>query len=417
MNTVKTIFGKTSLIIRIVIGIVIGIILGFAFPDFEYISILGDLFVGALKAIAPILVFMLIMSSVAKHISGSNTYIKNIVVLYFIGTFLAAITANFANLLFHPTLSLQGVDEVSKTAPKDFSEVLTNLLEGVVTNPLTALSTGNYLSILFWSIIFGFAIKLMMPSISGKMGELADVVNIIVRWVINCAPIGIIGLVYTSVAEAGVNGLLEYGQLILVLVGTMLFVALIIYPFIVFLMLKKNPFPLIVFTLKESAVSAFFTRSSAANIPMNLRASEKLGLTEDSYSISIPLGATINMGGAAITISIMTLAAVNTLGIDVNFGYQLILCILSALAAAGASGVAGGSLLLIPLACNLFGIDTAIAMQIVGVGFIIGVIQDSVETALNSSADLLWTATSEFRAKLKHDKSFDYKATIKNARG
>jgi serine/threonine transporter len=412
----KKIFEKSSLIERIAVGIIIGVILGFAVPSFTYIGILGELFVGALKAIAPILVFLLILASVAKHREGSPSYIKNIVVLYLIGTFLAAVVANFANLLFHPTIAFTTAEGSTAEAPKGFAEVINNLITGIVTNPIQAIISGNYLSVLFWSIIFGFAIKAVIPKASDAMSEVADIINQIVKWVINCAPIGIIGLVFNSIAETGFDGLISYGQLILILVGTMVFVALVVYPILVFIMIRKNPYPLVFFTIKESAISAFFTRSSAANIPVNMEASKRLGLTKESYSISIPLGATINMGGAAITISIMTLAAVNTLGINVDFTLQIVLSILSALAACGASGVAGGSLLLIPLACSLFGISTDIAMQVVGVGFIIGVIQDSVETALNSSADLLWTATSEFRHKLKTDESFDYNATIKNAK-
>ncbi|MFV0559262.1 MAG: serine/threonine transporter SstT [Enterococcus sp.] len=384
---------RMSLIQRIVLGIILGILLGVMVPTWTFISILGELFVGALKAIAPILVFVLIMASVAKHQSGTKTFVKPILVLYLGATLLAAIIAVVASYLFPVTLTLQKAAEQS--SPQALSDVLNTILTNIVQNPLGAIIDGNYLAVLFWSALIGFALRMRSKEVKNMIEDISTAITQVVQLIIAFAPLGILGLVYTSVATTGISGLSQYGKLLLLLVGTMLTIALIIYPAIVFFYIRQNPYPLVFFCLKESAVPAFFTRSSAANIPINMMLAKQMGLTKESYSISLPLGATINMGGAAVTISIMTLAAVHTLGMDVPLPLAFVLCLLSALSACGASGIAGGSLLLIPLACSLFGISNDVAMQVVGVGFIIGVVQDSIETAINSSSDLLFTATVE----------------------
>ncbi|MDR1861751.1 MAG: serine/threonine transporter SstT [Candidatus Ancillula sp.] len=413
MLMIKNLYSKTNLIVRILIGIVVGVLLGVLAPSWAGISILGEVFVSALKGIAPLLVFILILSSIAGYKKGQVSYVKNVVILYLVGTFLAAVVANFADLIFHVSVTLDGVEKATKEAPQEFTDVITNLISSIFVNPITALSTGNYLSILFWSALIGFAMREIAPQVATEMSILSEVVNKMVRWIINTAPIGIAGLVFHSVATSGFAGIMQYGALVLQICGCMLFVAFIVYPLMAFVILRQNPYPLVFYTLKQSAIPAFFTRSSAANIPVNMKCCDDLGLNKQSYSISIPLGATINMGGAAITITLMTLAAVNSLGMHVSITYAIILSILSALAACGASGVAGGSLLLIPLACNLFGISTDVAMQIVAIGFIIGVIQDSVETALNSSTDLLWTSVSEFHHRIKNGEKLKIKELLK----
>lgn len=390
-------FLDMSLVQRIVVGILVGILLGIFFPTWTFISILGTLFVSCLKAIAPLLVFFLTMASIAKHKIGNKTFVKPILVLYLVGTLLSALVAAIISSIFTVPITLQ--ETVSEQAPQNLESVLSTMLTNVTQNPVQSLIDANYLGVLFWAVLLGLAFR----SRSESTKELADQISValsqVVQVIIAFAPIGILGLVYQSIATTGIAGLAEYLQLLLVLIGTMLFVALVVYPFLTFLFIKENPYPLILFCLKESALPAFFTRSSAANIPINMMLAEKLKLTKESYSISIPLGATINMGGAAITISVMSLTAVHSLGIEAPFVLKVLLCILSALAACGASGVAGGSLLLIPLACSLFGISNDVAMQIVGIGFIIGVIQDSMETALNSSSDLLFTAIGELGAR------------------
>jgi len=396
-------FNQVSLVKRIVLGIILGLILALAVPNAAWISIFGSLFVGALKAVAPVLVLVLVMSAIASHKSGKKTNMKSILVLYAIGTFLAGAVAVVASYMFPVTLTLTtGAEDLSP--PEGVGEVIETLLFNVVANPIDALVNANYLGILMWAVVLGIALKNANQSTKDMLGNFSDAITKVVQWVINLAPLGIMGLVFTAFATSGFSALLVYGKLILILVGCMLFIALIVNPLIVFIYTRKNPYPLVFMVLRESGITVFFTRSSAANIPVNMKLCEKLGLDEDTYAVSIPLGATINMAGAAITIAVLTLATVNTLGIEVDFVTSLILVVVAAVSAAGASGVSGGSLLLIPLACSLFGIPNEIAMQVVGVGFIIGVIQDSCETALNSSSDVLFTATAEYARERKEGK-------------
>lgn len=392
---------KLSLVKRIIAGLVIGIILAVTIPDIaKPITIFGALFVGALKAIAPILVFFLVASAISQHKKGQQTNMKSVIVLYLLGTFLAALVAVVASFLFPVTLTLgSGVEDV--TAPGGVVEVLKALLLNVVDNPIKALFNANYIGILSWALMLGFTLKNAAASTKLMLSNVSDALTEMVRIVIAFAPLGIMGLVFDVISTSGIGVLLGYGKLLAVLIGCMLFVALVVNPIIVYIYIRSNPFPLVFRCLRESGITAFFTRSSAANIPVNMTLCEDLGLDRDTYSVSIPLGATINMAGAAVTISVLTLAAVQTLGIPVDFGTALILSILAAISACGASGVAGGSLLLIPLAASLFGIPNDVAMQIVGVGFIIGVLQDSFETALNSSTDVLFTATAEFAERRK----------------
>ena len=390
-------WNEISLVKRIVIGLIIGIILARTIPTYASpIVIFGSLFVGALKGVAPILVFFLVMAAISQHKSGKKTNMSSIIGLYLLGTFLAGLVAVIASFMFPITLTL-GASANDITPPGGVVEVLKNLLMNVVDNPVKALFNANYIGILAWALILGLALKNAAESTKTMISNVADALSQIVRWIINFAPFGIMGLVFDSIATQGLETLLGYGQLIILLVGTMAFIALVVNPVIVFIGIRKNPYPLVLKCLKDSGITAFFTRSSAANIPVNMELCKNLGLNEDNYSVSIPLGATINMGGAAVTISVLSLAAVHTLGIKVDIPTALILSLLSAVSACGASGVAGGSLLLIPLACSLFGISNDIAMQMVGVGFIIGVIQDSCETGLNSSTDALLTATAEFK--------------------
>ncbi|QCT03387.1 serine/threonine transporter sstT [Paenibacillus algicola] len=399
----KSVFGawsRISLVKRIGWGILAGVILALVLPDAAVISILGSLFVSALKAVAPLLVLLLVMSAIANHKPGGRTNMKRILMLYGISTFMAGLIAVGASFLFPVSLSLvTGTEDLAP--PEGIAEVLQTLLFNIVDNPVHALMNANFIGILAWAILLGAALRNAGETMKNVLAQGADAVSLIVRWIIQFAPLGILGLIFESITSNGLESLLDYGQLILVLVGCMLFVALVMNPLIVFLHLRRNPYPLVVQCLKESGLTAFFTRSSAANIPVNMRLCEKLGLDKDTYAVSIPLGATINMAGAAVTISVLTLAAVHTLGIEVDFGTALILSLLSAVSATGASGVAGGSLLLIPLASSLFGIPGDIAMQVVGVGFIIGVLQDSCETALNSSSDVLFTATAEYAGQRK----------------
>ena len=390
-------WNNISLIKRIICGLIIGIALGLIFPQATAISILGDLFVGALRGIAPLLVFFLIMSSLCRMAKGQKTNMSFIVILYLLGNLFSALSAVIASYLFPVTLTFsQSTNTQDITPPTGVTEVLKNLLMNVVANPVDSLVNANYIGILAWAIILGIALKSASDGTKNALENISDAIATAVKWIINCAPFGIMGLIFTTISEQGLDVLLGYGRLICVLVGTMLFVALIMNTFIC---LRKNPYPLVLRCLKDSGLTAFFTRSSAANIPVNMKLCQDLGLDEDTYSISIPLGATINMAGAAITISTMALAAAHTLDIHVDFPTALILCVLSAASAAGASGVAGGSLLLIPLACSLFGIPNDVAMQVVGVGFIVGVIQDSCETALNSSTDVLFTAIGDMRTR------------------
>lgn len=395
-NFVKK-WNDTSLILRIVVGLVIGIILALAVPQATVISIFGTVFVGALKAIAPILVFVLVMSSLSQATDGIGKRFRTVIGLYMLSTLLAAVVAVFASFLFPVTLKL-AESTTDTVPPSGIGEVFTNLLNNIVSNPVDALTNANYVGILTWSIILGLALKkLAKPHTKEALRDLSDAVSQAVRWIINLAPFGIMGLVFTSVSENGLSIFADYGKLLLLLVGCMLSVALIVDPLIAALCLHRNPYPLVLRCFKESGVTAFFTRSSAANIPVNMALCERLGLDKNVYSVSIPLGATINMDGAAITITVMTLAAAHTLGVNVGIPAAIILSLLATVAACGASGVAGGSLLLIPMACSLFGISNDIAMQVVAVGFIIGVVQDSFETAINSAGDVLFAATAEFR--------------------
>ncbi len=401
-------WNSISLIIRIAIGLVIGAILGVLFPKATAITILGDVFVGALKAIAPILVFVLIISALANASNSIGSRFKTVISLYMLTTLLASLVAVAASYLFPITLKF--TDAAEGEAPSGIGEVLGTLITNMFQNPITSLMNANYIGVLTWAVILGMALRIVASETTKNVfTNIADAVSTAVRWIINLAPFGILGLVFSSVSANGLSTFSDYGKLLAVLVGCMLFVALVVNPTLVFILLRKNPYPLVFRCLKESGVTAFFTRSSAANIPVNMQLCEKLGLDKDMYSVSIPLGATINMDGAAITIAIMTLAAANTLGISVDFPSALILCVMSTLAACGASGVAGGSLLLIPMACSLFGISNDIAMQVVGVGFIIGVIQDSVETALNSAGDVLFAATAEFYEWRKQGKEIKFK--------
>ena len=396
MKQALNFWNQLSLINRIVIGMIIGILLGIFVPQAAAVGTIGTVFVSALKAIAPLLVFFIVLSALAQHKEGHETNMKSIVVLYLFGTFAAALVGVLVSFAFPITLTL--TDTVSEIkAPEGIASVLQTLILKLVDNPVNALMSGNYIGILSWAVVFGFAFRKADETTKSFLQQVADATSHVVKVVISFAPFGIMGLVYTTVSENGVGVFANYGELILVLVGSMFFVALIMNPIIVFFMIKENPYPLVFRCLKDSGITAFFTRSSAANIPVNMELCRDLGLDEDSYSVSIPLGATVNMAGAAITITVLSLAAVNTLGIQVDFLTALVLSVLSTIAACGASGVTGGSLLLIPVACSLFGISNDIAMQVVGVGFIIGVIQDSCETALNSSTDVLFTAAAEFR--------------------
>ncbi|MDF2065081.1 serine/threonine transporter SstT [Bacillus sp. Cr_A10] len=394
-------WNQVSLVKRIVVGIIVGLILALTLPKAaSWISIFGSLFVGALKAVAPILVLFIVMHAIAVHKKGKKTNMKSILVLYALGTFLAGAVAVVASFIFPTTLTLTtGAEGV--TPPEGILEVLETLLFNLVANPIDAIINANYLGILMWAIVLGIALKNANQNTKDMLGNFSDAITKVVQWVISLAPLGIMGLVFDAIVTSGLSALLEYGRLIVILVGCMLFIALVVNPLIVFIYTRKNPYPLVFMVLRESGIYAFFTRSSAANIPVNMKLCEKLGLDEDTYAVSIPLGATINMAGAAVTIAVLTLATVNTLGIEVDFVTALMLTVVAAISAAGASGVAGGSLLLIPLACSLFGVPADIAMQVVGVGFIIGVIQDSCETALNSSSDVLFTATAEHAKERK----------------
>ena len=385
-----------SLVLRIFIGLVIGAVLALLVPDWTWIGIFGKLFVGALKAVAPILVAVLVISSIAKAGGGLGSRFKTVIGLYIVSTLGAALVAVAGSFLFPITLEMEDVVEAS--APAALSDVFSNLLTNMVTNPVTSLATANYIGILFWSLLIGLGLKIAASQATIQvMSDLADVVSLTVRWIIQFAPFGIMGLVFSAVSDSGLDVFGIYGKLILVLVGCMLFNTVVLNPLWSFLATRRNPYPLLWACLKESGLQAFFTRSSAANIPINMALCKKLGLDKNFYSVSIPLGATINMNGAAVTITVMTLAVANTLGIEVSFPSALFLSVIATLGACGASGVAGGSLLLIPMACSFLGIGNDIAMQAVAVGFIIGVIQDSVETALNSSADVFFTATAEYR--------------------
>lgn len=405
MKSIILKWNQVSLVKRILVGMILGIILALTIPDAtKWVAIFGTLFVGALKAVAPILVLFLVMHALSTHRKGQKTNMKSILLLYAVGTFLAGLIGVVASFIFPVDLTLTTNTE-DLTPPGGIIEVLQTILFNIVDNPVNAIINANYIGILTWAIILGLALRNAADTTKNMIGNFSNAISKIVKWVIDLAPLGIMGLVYNSIVTNGLSALLDYGKLLIVLLGCMFFVALVINPIIVFISIHQNPYPLVLRCLRESGITAFFTRSSAANIPVNMSLCEKLGLDKNTYSVSIPLGATINMAGAAVTISVLTLSAVHTLGIDVDIPTAIILTALSAISAAGASGVAGGSLLLIPLACSLFGISNDIAMQVVGVGFIIGVLQDSCETALNSSSDVLFTATAEYAKNRKEGKN------------
>lgn len=406
MKTIARAWSSISLVKRIIIGLIIGALLGVFTPTgIEIISLLGTLFVSALKGVAPVLVFFLVISALANARAAGS--MKTIVILYMVSTFLAALTAVVASFLFPSTITLIDAAETAQASPQDIGEVLTALVMNIVSNPVDALMNANYIGILAWAIVLGIAMRAASDNTKQVFTNVSEAVSKVVRWVIACAPFGILGLVYTTVSENGLEIFTEYGHLLLVLVGCMLFIAFIVNPLMVWVNIRKNPYPLVWRCVKESGLYAFFTRSSAANIPVNMELCRKLGLNKDTYSVSIPLGATINMAGAAVTIAVMTLACCNTMNVSVDLPTAVILCVLAAVSACGASGVAGGSLLLIPLTCSLFGISNDIAMQVVAIGLIIGVIQDSCETALNSSSDALFTATADYREQRIAGKDFN----------
>ena len=396
MRSIVDAYLRLGLVPLIILALVVGTIIGVVAPSLGVsLGILGSIFVGALKAVAPVLVFVLVLAAVSNQRIGADTRIKPIMLLYLVGTFSAALVAVGASFMFPTELVLANMQAAEQAAPQSLREVLTNLLMNLVANPIKSLAEANYMGILTWAVLIGLALRHVTDTTRQVVSDLGAAVTSVVKWIIAVAPFGILGLVASTVAETGLDALLGYARLLAVLVGSMLFIALVVNPLIVAIMTRKNPYPLVFTCLRESGVTAFFTRSSAANIPVNMNLARKLGLNEDTYSVSIPLGATINMAGAAITINVLTLAAAHTLGIEVSFGAALLLAIVGSLAACGASGVAGGSLLLIPLACSLFNIPNDIAMQVVAIGFIIGVVQDSAETALNSSTDVLFTAAAD----------------------
>ena len=401
-------WNSLSLIVRILIGLIIGAILGVAAPKATGLALLGDLFVGALRAVAPILVFVLVIASLANSKSNGAKNMRIVIILYMLTTFIGAVVAVCGSFLFPITLRLGKAATSEAAPPTGVLEVLKNLLMNIVSNPVDSLVKANYIGILAWAVLFGVAMRGASERTKEIMDNFAAALSKVVTWIINFAPFGILGLVFDTVSTNGLQVFTEYGRLLAVLVGSMLFIYFVTNPILVYWCIRQNPFPLIFKCLKRSAVTAFFTRSSAANIPINMEVCEDMGLDKNTYSVTIPLGATINMNGAAVTITVMTLAAANTLGIPVDIPTAIILSVLSALSACGASGVAGGSLLLIPLACSLFGISSDVAMQVIGVGFIIGVVQDSVETALNSSCDLLLSAAAQFREWRKEGREITY---------
>lgn len=396
---------RTSLVAQIVVALLAGIALAVFFPAATpQVAILGTLFISALKAVAPILVFILVIAAISNHRPGEVTHMRGVLALYLVGTLCAAMVGVLASMWFPSTLVLQAAADAAN-APAHIEEVLLTVVRNAIDNPVHALLQANYIGILTWAVGFGMALRHASASTRAVMADLSAGITAIIQVVIRFAPVGIFGLVASTVAEAGGSAMWGYAHLLGVLIGCMLFVALVVNPLIVFAVLRTNPYPLVLTCLRESGVTAFFTRSSAANIPINLALAKRLNLNEDTYSIAIPLGATINMGGAAITISVLSLAAAHTLGIAVDIPTAILLCVVSAVCACGASGVAGGSLLLIPLACSLFGVSNDVAMQVVAIGFIIGILQDSAETALNSSTDVLFTATACRAAERKQARS------------
>ena len=400
---------EIALVKRILVGLVLGAILGLTIPGATGISILGDVFVSALKAIAPLLVFFLVISSLCNAGNSHGGVIKTVIILYMFSTVLAAVIAVFASMAIPVKLTLDTAAATDTAAPQGIAEVLNNLLLNVVANPVSSLVNANYVGILTWAILLGLAFRAANDMTKNVLNDIANGTSTVVSWIINMAPFGIFGLVFNTVSTNGLEIFTTYGKLLALLVGCMLFIYFVTNPLLVYWCIRQNPYPLIFHCLKRSALTAFFTRSSAANIPVNMKVCEEMGLDRDTYSVTIPLGATINMDGAAITITVMTMATAFTLGIHVDIPTAIILSLLAALSACGASGVAGGSLLLIPMACSLFGISDDISMQVVAVGFIIGVIQDSVETALNSSSDLLLSASAEFRQWRLEGKEIKFK--------
>ncbi len=402
VNAFAAAFLRGSLVKQVVIGLILGAIIGVALPALALkMSLLGTLFVGALKSVAPILVFILVMSALASQTIDTSSNMRPIVVLYLIGTLAASLVGVAASFLFPTTLTLPNPESGVSDAPTGITEVLHTLLLKVVDNPVNALLSANYIGILTWAILFGFALRLVAPGTKAVVSDLALAMTKIVQWIIRLAPFGVFGIVASTVAATGLSSLLSYAKLVVVLVGAMAFVALVVNPLIVWFKIRQNPYPLVMQCLAESGLMAFFSRSSAANIPVNMDLAKKLGLREETYSVSIPLGATINMAGAAITIAVLTLAAVHTLGIEVDIATAFLLSLLATVAACGASGVPGGSLLLIPMACSLFGVSNEIAAQVIAIGVTISVIQDSVETALNSSTDVLFTAAADIAERRK----------------
>ncbi len=393
-------YAKIPLILKIAVGLVIGLCLGVFLPKATFVSIFGEIFVGALKAIAPILVFVLVIASLAKAGQGIGKRFGMVIFYYMLSTFLAAALAVVVSYAVNVEIPLAAAPESS--APSGLGEVFKALLNNMVSNPLKSIIDGNYVGILTWAVILGLALRnVASDKTKDVLSDLSEGVSKVVGWVIQLAPFGIMGIVFSSVSEYGIEIFKDYGMLLVVLVGCMLGIALIIDPLIVGISLKRNPYPLVFRCFKESGITAFFTRSSAANIPVNMSLCEKLGLDKEYYSVAIPLGATINMDGAAITITVLSLTAAFSTGVEVSIPMALLLSFLATLGACGASGVAGGSLLLVPMACSLLGVDADIAMQMVGVGFIISVVQDSLETAINSSGDVLFCATAEFRERIK----------------
>lgn len=401
MKAVWKKWNDVSLVKRIIVGIILGIAFALIAPKaMSWVSIFGSLFVNGLKAVAPVLVLFLVIYAIAGHKAGKATNMKSILLLYALSTFFAGAVAVIISFMFPTTITLKDSAE-GLTPPGNILEVLEKLLFNIVTNPVTAIMEANYIGILAWAVALGIALKGASEATKSVLGNISDAVTTVVKWVISLAPFGIMGLVYDAIVTTGVDALSEYGKLLAILLGAMAIVALIVNPLLVFLVTRQNPYPLTFLSLRESGITAFFTRSSAANIPVNMEICKKLNLDPDTYTVSIPLGATINMSGAAVTISVLTMTAVHTMGIQVDLGTAILLSVVAAVSACGASGVAGGSLLLIPLACSLFGIPDDIAMQIVAVGFIIGVVQDSCETAINSSTDILFTAAADQAKKRK----------------
>ena len=407
MKKIINAYVKIPLILRIAIGLVIGICLGLFLPGATFMTVFGEVFVGALKAIAPILVFVLVIASLSKAGTGIGPRFRTVVIFYMVSTLLAATVAVIASYIFPISIPLG--DAAGNTAPAGLGEVFRALLGNMIQNPVTALMNANYVGILTWSVILGLALRRVASDKTKEMfSNISDAVSTVVGWVIQLAPFGIMGLVFSSVSEYGLEIFTDYGKLLLLLVGCMLAVALIVDPLIVAIALRRNPYPLVFRCIKESGLTAFFTRSSAANIPVNMALCEKLGLDREYYSVAIPLGATINMDGAAITITVMSLTAAFSQGIQVNFFLAILLAFVATLGACGASGVAGGSLLLIPMACSLLGVGQDVAMQMVAVGFIVGVVQDSLETAINSSGDVIFCATAEYRERIKRGEKVDF---------